>query len=149
MTEFRYALQKIVDLKGNEKTQAEWQLSKAIFRLREEQDSLSRLESEKQKWLNGICAGQSSTVSDLQAVQDYISHLERQILHKHLDVNAANQRVVSSQTLVSDKMKDEKAWSNARERAMQKFTERMLKLEQEAIDELAAMRHGPVISGKG
>lgn len=149
MTGFRYALQKIVDLKGNEKTQAEWLLSKAVFRLREEQDSLGRLESEKEMWLNGIHASQSQTVSDLQTAQEYVSHLNRRILNKHLDVNNASQQVASSQDRLTGKMKDEKIWSNAKERAMHQFTERMRKQEQEALDELAVMRHGSAYSIKG
>lgn len=147
MTGFRYPLQKIVDLKGNEKTQAEWMFSKAVFRLREEQDSLNRLESEKEMWLNGIC--ESQTVYELQAAQEYVSHLNQQILHKHLDVNDANQQVASSQDRLTDKMKNEKVWNNAKERAMHKFTERMQKQEQEAIDELAVMRYDSAFSGKG
>ena len=38
---FRYSLQKIVDLKKNEKTQAEWILSHAMGVLQEEEHSLT------------------------------------------------------------------------------------------------------------
>lgn len=43
---FQFPLQKIVDLKGNEKTQAEWILSQALSTLREEEQFLHELNEE-------------------------------------------------------------------------------------------------------
>ena len=41
MSKFRYAYQKIADLKTSEKTQAEWLLSTAVGMLHTEEDSLN------------------------------------------------------------------------------------------------------------
>ena len=47
MSKFRYAYQKIADLKTSEKTQAEWLLSSAVGKLHTEEDSLNRLYQEE------------------------------------------------------------------------------------------------------
>ena len=53
MSKFRYAYQKIVDLKTSEKTQAEWLLSTAVGKLHTEEDSLNRLYQERLSWVSG------------------------------------------------------------------------------------------------
>lgn len=40
---FHYTFQKVVDLKGNEKTQAEWMLSSALGELQAQEKSLDEL----------------------------------------------------------------------------------------------------------
>jgi hypothetical protein len=77
---FRYSFQKIVDLKANEKTQAEWVLSGAVGRLREEEESLSTLYVEKNQIETQLSsASQMTTASELMVYQNYLDHLDNRI----------------------------------------------------------------------
>lgn len=138
---FQYSFQKIVDLKNNEKTQAEWLLSEAIHRLQTEESSLEELLTLKQSIQERIAeASQSATISELQLYQDYIVFINEKIEQKHMDVRRAQIQVVDKQEHLTVKALDEKIWSKAREKAYTSFRAFSLKKEQDQIDEMASIR---------
>lgn len=140
---FRYSFQKIVDLKSNEKTQAEWVLSHAVGKLREEEATLSELHSEKMSLQADLSNASlnAMSVSDLMHYQTYLNHIDRQITRKDADVRAAQQHVVTRQQQLSSKMVEEKVWTTARDKAKQLFSHAVQKKEQDTLDEIATMRH--------
>ncbi|WNQ13734.1 flagellar export protein FliJ [Paenibacillus aurantius] len=143
MSRFRYSFQKIVDLKTNEKTQAEWILSSAVNDLRVEEDQLSDLKhhkSEVQETLVSAAANRT-TVSELMLYQKYLDHIDHQILNKNAAVRAAQINVEDKQSNLTAKMREEKVWSKAREKAKLHFTAALLKKDQEALDEMSVSRH--------
>ena len=139
---FRYSLQKIVDLKGNQKTQAEWMLSEAIGKLREEELALGRLlrERSEQQELLRQAAEAAAPVADLRALQHYIDHLQHLIERKSEEVSSAQGRVSQCQQVLMDRTIDEKVWLKSRDRAYQSFLSLMLKKEQAELDEIASVR---------
>lgn len=140
---FRYHFQKIVDLKSNEKTQAEWILSQAIEKLREEESNLTDLENAKfgmQEELQKVSTN-CTTVSNLMLLQSYVDHIEQRIQEKHLDLQSAKTVVQKRQEVLTDKMLEEKVWMKAKEKAYQKFSLQMLKKEQEELDEMVTNRY--------
>jgi flagellar FliJ protein len=140
---FRYSLQKIVDFKSNEKTQAEWILSAAFNRLRDEEASLTLLETERQEIQETLsqAAEKTTTVSELSLYQSYLSHIDLNIRNKNADVRTAQQAVNKSQEHLTEKMKQEKVWFMARDKAQKEFAASLLKKEQEALDELTNTRY--------
>lgn len=142
MVSFQYSFQKIVDLKSNEKTQAEWMLSAAFGKLREEESSLTLLEQEKREVQESLSEAteQPTTVSELTLYQAYLSHIENRIHSKHRDVQTAQEAVNERQSLLTEKMKQEKVWFMARDKAHRVFTAAQLKKEQESLDEMAVTR---------
>lgn len=139
---FRYAFQKIVDLKTNEKTQAEWMLSDAIGKLKEEEHSLNELvlaKQEQQRQLSDASANKM-TISELMVMQHYIDHFDQRILDKSRDLEQAKTVVSIKQEDLNGKMLQEKVWSKAKERAYQQFSAKMLKQEQGQLDEMATNR---------
>lgn len=138
---FNYSFQKIVDLKSNEKTQAEWVLSGAIGRLREEEESLTTLFSEKSHVESELCsAARQTTASELMSYQYYLEHLNHRIQHKTADVRHAEKNVVEKRSILSSKMVEEKVWDQARYRAYMLHQYMELKKEQDVLDEMATMR---------
>lgn len=139
---FRYAFQKIVDLKVNEKTQAEWLLSQAIGKMREEESSLSELHAEK----NGIheqlhqASSNKATISEMMMFQQYADHIEHQISLKNKDLEKAQQIVNVKQDVLAGRMMEEKVWSKAKEKALNRFNSNVLKTEQNQLDEMATNR---------
>ncbi|MFE5319601.1 flagellar export protein FliJ [Paenibacillus sp. NPDC056579] len=140
---FRYAFQKIVDLKINEKTQAEWLLSEAIGKVREEESSLSELHAEK----NGIqeqlhrASANKATISQMMMYQQYADHIDNRITLKNKDLEKAQQVVLVKQDNLAGRMMEEKVWTKAKEKAQLRFKANMLKTEQDQLDEMATNRY--------
>lgn len=139
---FRYPLQKLVDLKTNEKEQAEWMLSEAVGRLQEEQRSLTELEAELARVGEEIAYASihRTTISQMQLLQHYSQHLEKQIRLKTKDVDRAQANVTDKQNVLTGKMMEEKVWTKAKEKAQLQFTAIVMKKEQEELDEIALNR---------
>lgn len=144
---FRYSFQKIVDLKTNEKTQAEWILSGAVGQLREEEQHLTTLFTEKEEVRNrlGQSAETRTTASDLMAYQYYLNHLDDRIKQKTADVRHAEVKVTEKREVLSSKMVEEKIWNQARDKAYRQYQDLLLKKEQDVLDELAATRRTKLI----
>lgn len=141
---FNYPMQKILDLKSNEKTQAEWHLSEAIVTLSNEENDLCRLHSEMdaiQKTLLNDTQN-SSTISSLLLIQQYLEHLVQLIVNKNKGIAASKNNVENKQHNLSSKMLDEKVWVKAKEKAYQKFSSTVLRKDQYEMDEMASTQHG-------
>jgi flagellar FliJ protein len=140
---FRFPLQKIVDLKGNEKTQAEWMLSQALSKLRDEEQFLLQLNDEIIKQQEQLSRSSETPIPivDIQFIQGYITHLEKQIERKQAEVQDARVNVQGKQSLLMDRTVDEKVWIKTREKALNLFTATSLKKDQQDMDEMASGRH--------
>ncbi len=140
---FNYSLQKILDLKSNEKTQAEWLLSEAIADLSNEENDLCRLHSEmaaiQETLLNDT--QNSSTISNLLLIQQYLEHLEQLIVNKNKGIAVSKNNVENKQQNLSSKMLDEKVWVKAKEKAYQKFSSVVSRKDQNVLDEMASTQH--------
>ncbi|PJN51034.1 hypothetical protein PAEAM_51230 [Paenibacillus sp. GM1FR] len=139
---FRYHFQKVVDLKSNEKTQAEWMLSTAIGRLQTEEEHLIQLLNDRSNLIGIIQSATENTasVNSLQEMQRYVHHLDECISRKNSDVKHAQVNVQRNQTFLNGKMVDEKVWLGARDKAKIKFQQEMLLREQNDLDEMATVR---------
>jgi flagellar FliJ protein len=139
---FRYSFQQIVNLKNNEKTQAEWVLSEAIGRLRSEETSLFQLSEQKSELHNQISSTSEgcTTISNMLLLQSYMDHLDQQILRKHEEIKVAQHVVVTKQEHLSERMIDEKVWTKAREKAYSQFKVVTGRKEQQVLDEITTNR---------
>lgn len=139
---FRFPFQKIVNLKSNEKTQAEWMLAEAIGKLREEEGMLEALKAEQERQFTRLAqlSGQPTPISEIRFIQHYIESLEHKIEEKRQDIRRAQGEVDERKQALLAKMRDEKIWLKAREKAFVKFTAAVLKREQSEIDEIAVTR---------
>ncbi|MBT2283184.1 flagellar export protein FliJ [Paenibacillus polymyxa] len=139
---FRYHFQKVVDLKSNEKTQAEWMLSTAIGKLQTEEEHLIQLLNDKSNLIGIIQSATENTasVNSLQEMQRYVHHLDECISRKNSDVKHAQVNVQQNQTFLNGKLIDEKVWLGARDKAKIKFQQEMLLREQNDLDEMATVR---------
>jgi len=142
VAKFRYAYDKIVGLKESEKRQAEWLLSDALGKLQMEQMSLAQLQAERKQWEERLADMASSAVplGELMAVQQYIDHLDGCIMSKLAEVRQAKGVVEVSRNHLTVKMKDEKVWLQAKERALGRFRQAVMQQEQNELDEMATVR---------
>lgn len=139
---YRYPFQKLLDLKTNEKEQAEWNLSDAIGQLQQEQLSLSALTEERSRVAEqlGLASARMTTISEIQLLELYLQRLDRQMHSKAKDVEKAKANVADKRQALSGKMMEEKVWTKAKEKAQIQFTATLLKKEQEELDEIALTR---------
>jgi flagellar FliJ protein len=139
---FKYVYQKIVDLKQNQKTMAQWSLAAAMVKLAEEEATLTRLHSNRERCLEEIKerGAQSVTISELTSLQAYADYLEDQIRQKNQDVEHAQQNVRHSQSHLTNRLTDEKIWLRLREQAKDAFIRNELHKEQQFLDEIACNR---------
>lgn len=139
---FRYAYQKVLDLKSNEKTQAEWMLSAAVGHLHSEQHSLEQLYTEKKNTAIKIQAEMEScsSIQSLNELQYYVDFLDQCISTKLQDVFRAEQVVENKKIVLNEKMLDEKVWMKSKEKAQGRFQQEMLLREQNELDEMATVR---------
>ncbi len=139
---YRYPLQKIVDLKGNEKKQAEWLLADAMGHLRSEELGLQGILEEKQRVQEAIEQSASAAVSiqSLQQLQDYVAHLERLAEEQVVQINKAQQQVEHNQDHLKGCVLDEKVWDTSKEKAYRHHVRHLARQEQNELDEIAVMR---------
>lgn len=139
---FKYPLQKVVNLKKTEKSNAEMLLARAMGQLRLVEMSLVELETEwnEVQQLLMDSAQQPTPVSTLVAIQDYLEHLELCIKRKRYEAELAKMEVQNKQVYLTERTVDEKVWLKTRERAYQKYTEVVQRKEQYVLDEIALRR---------
>ncbi|MED4956608.1 flagellar export protein FliJ [Paenibacillus macerans] len=139
---FRYVYQKVLDLKSNEKTQAEWMLSAAVGELQSEQRSLEQLFEAQARTASAIQDEMENSASmlKLQELQRYMEYIEQSIARKLGDVKRAELKVEQKKSILNGKMLDEKVWLKAKEKAKEKFQHEMLLREQNELDEMATVR---------
>lgn len=139
---FNYAFQQIVNLKGSQKTQAEWHLVESLSKLRAEEHSLSDLMKLKTELGDMItnASFETVTISHILLLQEYSEYLDMQIANKQQDVHVAQRIVIQKQEVLTEKMVDEKVWTKAKDKAYQEFVSISLKNEQNVLDEMATNR---------
>ncbi|WP_127580611.1 flagellar export protein FliJ [Paenibacillus koleovorans] len=139
---YRYPLQKLVDLKANEKTQAEWMLADAIGQLQQEREALARLEREQDDMRVRLNDAPQSRmpIAELRLLQDYYDYRVQAVRRQAKQVDDAEQQVAFRQQQLTEKMKEEKVWEKAKEKAFHQFMTIMQKKEQDELDEIALTR---------
>lgn len=139
---FRFPFQKIVDLREQETTQAEWRLAEALDRLREQEQSVAELERMRDdvgRMMAGACA-EATTAAHLSAVGRFLSHLDSRIRRKRADLEDAERAVRERRDDLRGRLVEEQIWRNARTRAFERFRSEMLRAEQKEIDDWACVR---------
>ncbi|WP_027090870.1 flagellar export protein FliJ [Cohnella thermotolerans] len=139
---FRYPLQKIVDLKGSEKSMAEWEYASALGRLKAEEERLEELRLRKEETERQL-AEQSlrpTPLNEILRLQQFIEWLDRQVKNQLAEVRKAEDQIVQRRQRLADKMVDEKVWLNAKDKARERFRTEWLAREQNELDEMAVMR---------
>jgi flagellar FliJ protein len=141
---FRYKLQKIVDLKSNQKAQAEWMLSMAMSKMKLEEQSLEELERTRRSLMDSMqeAAAATTSAAELTMLQAYLQHIDLLIERKLQELKLARQEVVERSDQLVARMKDEKIWHKARERSLNAFIADYNRREQTVMDEIASVRYG-------
>ncbi|NGM81152.1 flagellar export protein FliJ [Paenibacillus sp. 7124] len=139
---FHYTFQKVVDLKGNEKTQAEWMLSSAIGELQTQEKDMVELMEQRNGTLVALqdAAERRTPMAAILEMQDYVDYLDNCIARKQTEISRAHEEVTMKQENLNSKALDEKVWLKARDKALGIFKQNMNLREQNELDEMATVR---------
>lgn len=139
---FHYPLQKIVDLKGSEKSMAEWEYAASLGALRTEEERLEDLARERSLLDDKLTSTFQEPVplGELLSIQQYIETLEDRIRSQQVGVHRAKMQAESSRSNLETRMIDEKVWQNARGRAFERYRQDRQSKDQNELDEIAIRR---------
>jgi len=139
---FRYPLQKIVDLKGSEKSMAEWEYAAALGRLRTEQERFEQLRRQQEEAMRRLAERtlRPTPLAEIQRLQSEIDWLNQRMKHQRAEVQKAEEQSALRRRKLEGKMIDEKVWLKAREKAHERFRSEAMAREQNELDEIAGMR---------
>ncbi len=146
---FRFPYQKILHVKEKETESAQLAYGDALSRLRIEENLLYELEKEKQDLMQQMITSQQTpvTASRLIDLQKYLEHVKKQI-HQHTRLKGmAEQKAEQAFQRLTGYKKEEKKWSNLKERFFYRYIEEQNKSEQKQMDEIASRFHGRNWSG--
>ncbi|HZG57889.1 flagellar export protein FliJ [Paenibacillus sp.] len=139
---FVYPFQKVLDVKTNEKKEAESQLSLAIGELNEAERTMSDLMLEKHRLQQRMSeeAMKGRTMAEMVAGQQYIDHLDERIGAAKRRLEAAERRANELRERLVDRTMDEKVWLKAKDKAQVAHRAVVERREQYELDEMATMR---------
>lgn len=139
---FKFALQKVLDVKTNEKKEAEAALAQAVGQLSNAERELSELMLAKYRVQQQLVdkASERGTMAEMIAGQQYVDHLEERIQSTKRKLLDAERRVNERRGQLTDRTVDEKVWLKSKEKALAIFRTEVQRREQYEMDELASMR---------
>jgi len=139
---FMYAFQKVLDVKTNEKKQAESLFSQAIGAMSQAERDLSDLMLAKYRLQEKLAgdATQGRPMAEMIAGQRYVDHLEERIRDAKGKLLEAEKRVNELRERLTDRSVDEKVWLNMKDRAHAVFRAEAERKAQYELDEMATMR---------
>lgn len=139
---FVYSFQKVLDVKTNEKKQAESSLSQAIGIMAELEKELSGLVRTKQQTQLRLSeqSTEKRTMADMLSVQQYVEFLEGQIQLMKRKLLESERSVNELRERLTERTMDEKVWLNAREKAHGMYMTEVQRRMQNELDEMATMR---------
>lgn len=138
---FVYSFQKILDVKGKEKEQAEMSYSHSIQALRVEEEKLAHLEQNKQEMEYKLQQESLISLAELRSSHEYIGHLQRMITEAVWTKQQAEKDVESKQEILTECVMDEKVWLKLKENAYEQYRELQKQTEQKELDEIAVARY--------
>ncbi|WP_255436011.1 flagellar export protein FliJ [Pseudalkalibacillus hwajinpoensis] len=142
MAAFQFPFQRILDVKENEKAQAQLEMAEVLKVQVDLERAISSLEQEiysmrgrlEQRQLDGL------SITELLRGEEHIAYLERQIQEQKNQLKLINIQLSSQQDALAAKVKEEKTWQSIKETRKEEFHRDLQILEQNELDDLNTVR---------
>ncbi|MFK3961011.1 flagellar export protein FliJ [Pseudalkalibacillus hwajinpoensis] len=142
ISRFQFPFQRILDVKENEKSQAQLEMAESLKVQVDLERSVSSLEQQiyamrlrlEQRQLDGL------SITDLLKEEEHIAYLERQLQQKKNELMQAENQVSEQKDTLASKVKEEKTWQSIKETRKEEFQRDMQILEQNELDDLTTVR---------
>lgn len=142
MSVYHFPLQKVMDLKEQDKEESKLKYGEAIANWKKGQDELFALQSLRDKWqaIRADSAEHQISIQRLHELESYIKHLGRLLEEKKIEMDVLEERLNLLQQQYTDKEKDFKAWEELKEKSYAVYKDQKDKQEQSEMDEIAILR---------
>lgn len=137
------SLRKISDLKSRLTQQANWQYAESLRDLEAEEGKLQQLQDAYRTAVHELHnrAGQSVSAQELHAWTEYMRLQQLQIEQQQLAIRKQEKVCEGKNTVLQEHYLDEQKWVRLQERRQSEHRALLEKHTQEALDELAVLRH--------
>jgi flagellar protein FliJ len=139
---FQFPYIHILNLKEKEKEQALLELGEIGRKKEAVMEEHRSLEQKRNLFLQQVETGNgTSSIADIQQRNDYLAYLNRKMSKLEEKINLVDKEMAVKKLNLLDKQKDEKTWNHLRDKAFEKYVQKQKKIEQDLMDEMAAIRH--------
>lgn len=155
MSNYRFRLQPLLNLKIQEEEELQKKLVDCRRRFKEKRDSLLSLEADKDRYLRQLEEELEANKVDLNSTRwshKYLQYLGEEITRLSLQIQQLERELERRRQQLLDKTKEKKSLEKLKEKVKAAHKRELLKQEQKRIDELAQSRYlyydqSSVISG--
>ncbi|KGM46464.1 flagellar export protein FliJ [Neobacillus niacini] len=139
---FHFPYIHILNLKEKEKEQALLELGQIGMKKEAIMGELRSLEQRRTLILQQTEIGSgTASIAEIQQRNEYLTYLNQQISKLEAQIDLIDKEMADKKIDLLDKQKDEKTWSHLRDKAFEKYVQKQKKIEQDLMDEMAAIRH--------
>jgi flagellar FliJ protein len=140
---YTFPLQKILDLKTNQTSQAKWLLQSANQHLKIEEQHLNGMIEVRRDVEHQIeqLYSNGSQVSQFVVLNDYLNHVDSTIHHQNQQVKQAETKVNSCREDLTQLQQQEKMWNKLKEKRVRQHLVELRREEQKNLDEISSHRH--------
>ncbi|WP_371017952.1 flagellar export protein FliJ [Pseudalkalibacillus sp. JSM 102089] len=142
MAAFHFPFQRILDVKENEKSQAQLEMAESLKAQVDIERSLRDLEQAVLSMRQRLEERQQEGVSiiDLLKEEEHITYLEGQLHQKRNQLIQVEHQVSEQQDTLASKVREEKTWQSIKETRKEEFYHDMKMIEQNELDDLNTVR---------
>jgi flagellar protein FliJ len=139
---FQFPYIHILNLKEKEKEQALIELGEIGRKKEAVMEEHWSLEQKRNLFLQQVETGKgTASIADIQQRNEYLTYLNQQMSKLEEQFNLIDKEMQVKKLDLLDKQKDEKTWNHLRDKAFEKYVQKQKKIEQDLMDEMAAIRH--------
>lgn len=140
--DFQFPYIHILNLKEKEKEQALIELGEIARKKEAIMEEHRSLEVKRYQFLQQIEAGNgTASIATIQQRNEYLTYLNQQMFQVEEQIKLLEKELSVKKLELLDKQKDEKTWNHLRDKAFEKYIQKQKKIEQDLMDEMAAIRH--------
>ena len=138
---FHFPYMHILDLKEKEKDQALSELG-MITRKKEAAIKEHRsFEAKRNEFLQQTETSRKTSIADIQQRNEYLYYLDQKLAESEDRIVLMDQEIEDKQAELLEKQQEEKTWSHLRDKSFEKYVQKQKKIEQDLMDEMAAIRY--------
>jgi flagellar protein FliJ len=139
---FQFPYIHILNLKEKEKEQALLELGEISRKKETIMVEHRSFEQKRNLFLQQMETGKgTASIAEIQQRNEYLNFINQQMSKLEEQIILIDKELAVKKLDLLDKQKDEKTWNHLRDKAFEVYVQKQKKIEQDLMDEMAAIRH--------
>jgi flagellar protein FliJ len=138
---FHFPYMHILNLKEKEKEQAYIELGTIVRKKEAVIENKSSLEQKRNEFLNQAASKGHTSIADIQQQHEYLNYLNGEMAKLEEKISQLDHEIAGKKSELLTRQKDEKTWVHLRAKSFEKYIQKQKKIEQDMMDEMAAISH--------